>query len=86
MVTRTKVQFTSLAATEVIMSTDSGWLPQLMLFAQFDGKWELYLEAIYRAFCDDFIHSKPAYPGKRFAVKRMPLALEKEATFWHLIQ
>lgn len=68
------------------MSTDSGWLPELMLFSQFDGKWELYLEAVYQAFCDDFIRSKPAYPGKRFAVKRMPLALDKEATFWHLIQ
>lgn len=29
---------------------------------------------------------QPSYPGKRFALKRFPLTLGKEATFWHLIQ
>lgn len=76
---------------EVIMSTShvshsSDWLPDLLLLSESDGNWDRYLDRLYQAFYDDFVMSKPAYPGKRFALKRHPMTLEKETTFWHLIQ
>ncbi len=68
------------------MSEAIDWLPELMVLSDFAGKWQAYLDAIYEVFCDDFVGSRPSYPGKRFALKRFPKALGKEATFWHLIQ
>lgn len=67
------------------MTPDLSWLPELVLLDQHDGNWDRYLEAIYQHFTDDFINSKPNYPGKRFALKRHPVEKGKEATFWHLI-
>lgn len=76
---------------EVIMSTSHvshslDWLPDLLLLSESDGNWDRYLERLYQAFDADFVTSKPAYPGKRFALKRYPITLGKEATFWHLTQ
>jgi hypothetical protein len=68
------------------MSETNEWLPELITLSDYEGKWQIYLNAIYDAFCRDFVRSKPDYPGKRFALKRHPMAFEKEATFWHLIQ
>ena len=62
-----------------------GWLPALIPFSDYDGKWSSYCQAIYSVFHRDFIASKPAYPSKRFAMKRYPEYDGKEATFWHLI-
>ena len=67
------------------MSDIPDWLPDLLLFSDYDGEWEMYLEALYQHFCRDFVNSKPSYPGKRWALKRYPLEKGKEATFWHLI-
>jgi len=68
------------------VSEATDWLPPLITLSDHDGKWQVYLNAIYEVFFADFVRSKPNYPGKRFALKRHPMALEKEATFWHLIQ
>lgn len=67
------------------MPEPSEWLPDLVTLADCDGNWSSYLETIYEYFCADFVRSKPAYPDKRFALKRYPVSQEKEATFWHLI-
>ncbi len=67
------------------MSLDLSWLPPLILLTDYDRNWELYFKAIYQQFHRDFVQSKPAFPGKRFALKRHPLVQDKEATFWHLI-
>ncbi len=61
------------------------WFPELIILSDY-ANWKEYLDAIYKVFCDDFVSSKPRYPGKRFALKRFPITFEKEATFWHLIQ
>ena len=68
------------------MTDATSWLPELITLADEDGDWDRYLEAIYAVFCRDFVETKPTYHGKRFAMKRHPMALGKEATFWHLIQ
>jgi hypothetical protein len=67
------------------MSGTPAWLPVLMTLSDADGDWPSYLAAIYARFIQDFITTKPTYPARRFAIKRHPLILDKEATFWHLI-
>ena len=68
------------------MSEAIDWLPKLITLSDYGGKWPAYLDAIYEVFYNNFVRSKPNYPGKRFALKRLPITLNKEATFWHLIQ
>lgn len=68
------------------MKDATSWLPELLTLADCDGDWAKYLEAIYVIFRRDFVDSMPTYPGRRFAMKRHPMALGKEATFWHLVQ
>lgn len=63
----------------------SSWLPGLVRMSDHGNDWSAFLEAIYQHFCNDFIKSKPVYPGKRFNLKRFPLSDGKEVTFWHLI-
>jgi hypothetical protein len=63
---------------------DVSWLPPL---EPFDGDWDAYLDRIYAIFNADFIAAPPKTAfGKRFALKRLPIARGKEATFWHMIQ
>ena len=61
------------------------WLPDLVRFEDSSGDWATYLDALYRFFTADFIHSKPRWPGKRVALKRYPEYQGKAATFWHMI-
>lgn len=65
--------------------TSGEWLPVLVLFSDYGGDWEEYVEAIYIFFRQDFCDSSPSYPGKRFAIRRLPVEKGKEAAFWHLI-
>lgn len=61
------------------------WLPPLVLFEDFQGNWDAYLEAIYGWFKRNFIDSKPLFQERRLGLKRYPLSKGKEATFWHMI-
>jgi hypothetical protein len=61
------------------------WLPGLMLLSEFDGKWDQYVEALYRSFEADFLETRPQYAGRRLATKRYPESQGKSGTFWHLI-
>lgn len=67
------------------MSESSSWLPDLVLFQDSGGDWAQYLETLYEHFRSDFVHSKPTWPNRRWAVKRHPVYEGKEATFWHII-
>lgn len=67
------------------MPTSLDWLPPLITLSDHDGKFDPFLEAVYKAFCDDFVHSKPSYDGKPFGLKKHPIELNKEATFWHVV-
>lgn len=62
------------------------WLPPLVLFEEFRGNWNAYLDAIYAFFRQDFVENKPTFRGRRLGLKRHPLSHGKEATFWHMIQ
>lgn len=61
------------------------WLPDLMLFSDFNGDWNEYLEALHSAFEKDFVTSKPKWLNKRVGLKRHPEYDGKSATFWHMI-
>lgn len=62
------------------------WLPPLVLFSDYEGNWERYLDAIYNYFKQDFIDNRPSFRGRRLSLKKHPLEKGKEATFWHFIQ
>jgi len=65
--------------------TVPAWLPELVLFNDHNGHWEIYLEVLYRHFSNDFIVAIPNFNGRRIALKKHPEYQGKEATFWHLI-
>lgn len=67
------------------MSHIPEWLPPLVLFNDYGGNWDAYLEAVYEWFRRDFIDNKPMFQGQRLGLKRHPLSKGKEATFWHMI-
>lgn len=61
------------------------WLPPIVTLAEYNGDWDTYVEAQYSTFNSAFIGSKPTiFNPKRWAMKRHPLSLNKEATFWHV--
>lgn len=62
------------------------WLPPLVLLEQFDGDQDQYIEALYGHFCADFMgNASPMFRGLPVRMKRHPIKLDKEATFWHFI-
>ena len=63
-----------------------GWLPDLVIFRDYDNNWDRYLEALYKFYKKDFIYSKPIFCDKRLGIKKNPYYNNKEATFWHIIQ
>lgn len=66
------------------MNDSPDWLPPLVLFSDYNGNWDRYLEAIYACFKQDFIDSTPVFQGRRLGLKRLPMTNGKEATFWHM--
>ena len=68
------------------MKGSPDWLPPLVLFNDYSGDWNAYLEALYACFRQDFIDTNPVFQGRRLGLKRHPMADGKEATFWHMIQ
>lgn len=67
------------------MCNRPNWLPPLILFTQYGGDWDQYLEAIYSIFKVDFIDSNSIFRGRPLRLKRHPMSYGKEATFWHMI-
>ncbi|MCB0003039.1 MAG: hypothetical protein KDE20_21675 [Caldilineaceae bacterium] len=61
------------------------WLPPLVLFADHDGNWNVYVEVLYGYYHQDFVNSRPVFDGQNVGTKRHPIESGKEATFWHLI-
>jgi len=61
------------------------WLPPLLSFSDFGGDWDSYEEALYEAFCDDWIFGQPPVVfGQRVTIEKTPLYLGKEFAYWHL--
>lgn len=67
------------------MTEKPAWLPELILFEDYQGNWDKYLKAIYNIFVNDFVKSTPSYQGQKLALKKHPVIQGKEATFWHII-
>lgn len=67
------------------MSDRIDWLPPLLLMEDHEGDWDSYLEALYEVFARDFVRSRPPFRGRPLNLKRHPISLGKEATFWHFI-
>lgn len=67
------------------MSEQPEWLPSLVLLTEHGGDWERYLAAIYAWFVQDFVVGKPDFCGRPIGLKRHPVSLGKEATFWHMV-
>lgn len=63
------------------MSAAPDWLPPRVLFSDYGGNWDAYLDAIYEWFKQDFIDSKPVFRRRRFGLKRHPMPHGKDATF-----
>lgn len=61
------------------------WLPPLITLNEFKGDFGSFLEVIYQRFKRDFVRSRPNFKGLSVAIKRYPMVLGKEATFWHLV-
>lgn len=59
------------------------WLPPLICLSDFGGDWRRYEDAVYEAFCRDFVRSQITYGGLPLRLKRHPVVAGKEATFWH---
>jgi len=60
-------------------------LPDLLTLEDHDGDWPTFFQAVYAAFCMDFVDSQPTFRGQRLALKRHPEHEGKSATFWHMI-
>ena len=67
------------------MTEKIDWLPPLVSLTDYNGEWNTFLEALYAWFKQDFIDNKPTFQGRRLGLKRHPLTLGKESTFWHFI-
>ncbi|MGL5981568.1 MAG: hypothetical protein ACRCZY_11990 [Phocaeicola sp.] len=59
-------------------------LPDLITLSQFDNDYPTFLEAVYALFKRDFVDNKPVFRGIRLGLKKHPMSLGKEATFWHM--
>jgi len=68
------------------------WLPDLVLFEDYNNNWDKYVEALYSFYKADFIDNtpifnfKPLYNSVPVYRKKYPIAKGKDFTFWHLIQ
>lgn len=61
------------------------WLPSLILFEDYKGVWDLYINAVYKHFQKDFVESRPFFQGRPISVRFHPSYDGKGATFWHLV-
>ena len=64
--------------------TNPSWLPESLIYNDFNGDWDKFLTTVYEIFVHDFKSSRPTYQG-------LPVSYDgrvedgKEAVFWHLI-
>lgn len=59
-------------------------LPTKIYLEEYDGNVIKYFEAVYSIFKNDFVDNKPNFRGIRLGLKKYPLILDKEYTFYHM--
>jgi hypothetical protein len=62
------------------------WLPGLVCLSSYGGNAEIYIQALYFIFKEDFIISRPVFRGRQIGLARYDLQDGKCVTFWHIIQ
>jgi hypothetical protein len=67
-----------------IMTNTPLWLPELVLFNDFNGNWETYIDAIYQYFKDDLIDNQAYFKSLRVSIRKQPPYQEKHFSFWHV--
>lgn len=60
------------------------WLPDEIDYNSFGGKFQPFLDEVYRIFKRDFLDSQATIKGRPLSVNRT-LDEGREATFWHLV-
>jgi hypothetical protein len=70
---------------DTVVTEKVEWLPPLVLFEDYGGNWDQYLDVLFKFFKEAFIDSSPTLEGMKVVLKRHPVEKGKEATFWHLI-
>jgi len=65
------------------MSSLPDWLPEPLSYADFNGDWDKFIEAVYQVFKRDFIESRPKCEGIR-VVHNGTIEDSKEKAFWHV--
>lgn len=60
------------------------WLPKKLYLKDYDHDLDLFVQAVYDVFKQDFLCTKPYFRGKRLGLKRHPEREGKSATFWHM--
>lgn len=56
-----------------------------MLLDSYDNDWNIYIEAVYESFKNDFITNSTYYDDMKIGLRTEPIDREKVATFWHLV-
>lgn len=59
-------------------------LPNLILFQDFEGNWEIYCKAIYQEFLDNVVH-KITFLGLPVKCKYLQPINNMHRSFWHII-
>ncbi|MBB63461.1 MAG: hypothetical protein CMO81_00165 [Waddliaceae bacterium] len=67
------------------MDDTPDWLPPLILFTDYRGQWNDYIDAVYDAYCKDFMRCRPQFRGETVHSRYHPAHGNKGATFWHLV-
>lgn len=58
--------------------------PDLILFEEFDGNFEIYFQKVYEIFKNNFITSQPLYNGLRVSAQKHPEVDGIHRTFYHI--
>jgi len=66
------------------MTSSDYKLSPLILLQEYSGRWEDYIDIIYKAFVEDFVINKPVFRNKKLSLKKHPIVDNKEYTFYHL--
>lgn len=61
------------------------WIPSLILLEDHHGNWDLYINAVYKTYCRDFIEHRIYFQKIPIFVRFEPSYQLKGATFWHLV-
>lgn len=60
-------------------------LPELMTLDSYENDWNIYIDAVYSVFKNDFILHTTYYDAMEIKLRIDPIERDKVATFWHLV-